>query len=162
MVVILQKAQKADIQRLLDIMYAAFSKDPWNCIMYPQLPGPDARGASIERWRDEILTNPTIHFIKAVDTELDEIIAFALWNIYETDRPESEWKSMTPRNWDAGTNVEAANEFYSAVCEARQKFMCGKRHCCKLEMTVTLPPTLALIWSAIRSEHARMRTKISA
>ena len=135
MVIIVQKAKEADIQRLLDIMYAAFSTNPWNRIMYPEIPGPEARGASFERWRDEILTNPTIRFMKAVDTELQEIIAFARWNIHEVERPESEWKSIKPRNWDNGTNVEAANEFYNAVCGARQKFMGGKPHCCKFEST---------------------------
>ena len=132
MVIILQKAQEADIQRMLDIMYSAFSKDSWNVIMYPETPGPEARQASVERWRDEISTNPIMRFIKAVDTDLDEIIAFARWNIYEVERPEGEWKTTNPRTWDVGTNVEAANEFYNAVCKARQTYMGGKPHCCKL------------------------------
>ncbi len=100
--------------------------------MFPKIPGPEARRASIERWKDEISTNPIMRFIKAVDTDLDEIIAFARWNIYEVERPENEWKKTTPRTWDMGTNVEAANEFYNAVCEARQTYMGGKPHCCKL------------------------------
>ena len=98
MAIIVQKAQEADIQRLLDIMYAAFSEDAWNRIMYPVIPGPEARGVSIERWRDEISTNPTIRFIKAVDTDLDEIIALARWNIYEVERPENQWKTSKPRD----------------------------------------------------------------
>lgn len=133
MVFIVEKAQEADIQRLLDIMYAAFSKDAWNRIMYPEIPGPEARGASIERWRDEISTNPTMRFMKAVDTDTGQIIAFARWNIYETKRPESEWKKTEPRKWDIGTNNEAANDFYNAVCEKRQNVMGGKPHCCKFE-----------------------------
>lgn len=135
MVLIVEKAQEADIQRLLDIMYAAISKDPWDRIMYPQIPGPEARGTSVERWRDEISANPTMHFMKAVDTDRGEIIAFARWNVYEVERPESEWTITDPRNWDVGTNVEAANEFYNAVCEKRQKVMGGKPHCRKLEMS---------------------------
>lgn len=135
MVIIVQKAQEADIQRLLDIMYAAFSEDPWDRIMYPHIPGPEARGASIERWREEISNNPTMRFMKAVDTDLNEIIAFARWSIYEVERPESEWKVTKPRGWDIGTNVEAANEFYNAICETRQNYMGGKPHCCELEST---------------------------
>lgn len=131
MVLTVEKAQEADIQRLLDIMYAAFSKDPWDRIMYPNMPGPEARGASIERWRDEISKNPNVRFMKAVDTDVGEIIAFARWNVYEVERPESEWKNTEARNWDTGTNIEAANEFYNAIRERRQKVMGGKRHCCK-------------------------------
>ena len=132
MVIIIQKAQEADIQPLLDIMYAAFSNDSWNRIMIPEIPGPEDRGNSIERWRDEISTNPTVRFMKAVDTDFNEIIAFARWNIYEVERPESEWKTIKPRNWDVGTNVGAANEFHNAMHEARQTFMGGKPHCRKL------------------------------
>lgn len=135
MVIIVEKAKEADIQRLLDIMYAAFSTGSWNRIMYPGIPAPEARGASIERWRDEISTNSTIRFIKAVDTELHEIIAFARWNIHEVERPESEWNNIKSRDWDIGTNVEAANDFYNAICGARQKIMGGKPHCCKFEST---------------------------
>lgn len=135
MVLIIEKAQAANIQRLLDIFYAAFSQDPWNRIMYPVIPRPEARGASIERWRGEISSNPSTRFVKAVDTDNGEIIAFAWWNVYEVERPESEWKHTKTRDWDIGTNVEAANEFYNAVCEKRRIFMGGKPHCCKLELS---------------------------
>ena len=158
MAIIVQKAQEADIQRLLDIMYAAFSEDAWNRIMYPVIPGPEARAVSIERWRDEISTNPTIRFIKAVDTDLDEIIAFARWNIYEVERPESQWKTTKPRDWDTGTNVEAANEFYNAVCEARRKFMGGKPHCCRCKPDLIFCRQFTLMGLTFRSEYARVRT----
>ena len=134
MVLIVEKAQEVDIKRLLDIMYAAFSKDPWDRIMYPQIPGPEARGASIERWRDEISINPNMRFIKAVDTDVGEIIAFARWNVYEVERPESEWKNIRVRGWDTGTNIEAANEFYNAIREKRQAIMGGKPHCCRFKL----------------------------
>lgn len=128
MVLMVEKAQEADIERLLDIMYAAF-RDPWDCIMYPKIPAPEARGASIERWRDEISEDPTMRFMKAVDTDVGEIIALARWNVYEVERPESEWKSTGARKWDVGTNFEAANEFYNAVCEKRKRIMGGNPHC---------------------------------
>ena len=85
-----EKAKEVDIQRLLDIMYAAFSTDSWNRIMYPEIPAPEARGASIERWRDEISTISAIRFMKAVDTEMHEIIAFARWNILDRGRETRE------------------------------------------------------------------------
>ena len=161
MVLVIEKAREADIQRLLDIMYVAFSKDPWNRIMFPVIPGPEARGASIERWRDEILMNPTIRFMKAVDTDLNEIIAFARWNVYQVERSESDWKITEPRNWDIGTNVEAANEFYNAVCGKRQSFMGGKPHCRKLELSWPSFCKFTLMKSTSRPEHARMRTTAS-
>lgn len=60
-------------------MYAGFSKDPWNRIMYPETPPPESRGPSIERWRLDISSNPTVRFMKAVDPDTDTTIAFARW-----------------------------------------------------------------------------------
>ncbi len=154
MVLIVEKAQEPDIQRLLDIMYAAFSEDAWNQIMFPEIPGPEARGASIERWRDEISTNPVMRFMKAVDTDIGEIIAFARWNVYEVERAESEWNRTEPRRWDEGTNVEAANEFYNTICTKRQSFMNGKPHCCKLEFSRPSSRQFPLIKSTSRPEYA--------
>ena len=133
MSIIVEEAQEADIQRMMDIMYAGFSNDPWNRIMYPETPPPESRGPSVERWRHDMSSNPTVRFMKAVDTDTSTTIAFARWSIYEVERPGSEWKTIKPRHWDIGTNVEAANEFYNAVCEARHASMGGTPHCCKSE-----------------------------
>ena len=135
MSIIVEEAREADIQRMIDIMYAGFSKDPWNRIMYPETPPPESRGPSVERWCHDMSSNPTVRFMKAVDTDTSTTIAFARWSIYEAERPDSEWKPIKPRHWDVGTNVEAANEFYTAVCEARHKSMGGTPHCCKSEWT---------------------------
>lgn len=80
--------------------------------MFPQIPPPDRRGLTIARWRDEVSVDPHTAFMKIVDTDLNENIAFARWHIHRTERPESEWKGAEARGWDEGTNVEAANEFY--------------------------------------------------
>ena len=127
--IIVEEAQEADIQRLVDIMYAGFSKDPWDRIMYPETPPPESRGPSIERWRHDISSNPTVRFMKAVDPDTDTTIALARLSIYGVERPGSEWKTIKARSWGVGANVEAANEFYNAVCEARQNFMGGTPHC---------------------------------
>ena len=131
MPLITDKAQEADIPKLLDIMYTAFADDPWDRIMFPQIPPPDRRGLTIARWRDEVSVDPHTAFMKVVDTDLNESIAFARWHIYRTERPESEWKGAEARGWDEGTNVEAANEFYYKIHEKREKVMGGKPHCCK-------------------------------
>jgi len=31
------------------------------------------------------------------------------------ERPESEWKAVAPREWDGGTSVDAANEYFNAI-----------------------------------------------
>ena len=132
MPLVLREAQEADIPRCLDIMYNAFSKDPWDRIMFPQIPPPSARGNSTRRWRHEILEDPCVTFLKVIDTDIsDEIISFGKWHVYTKERPESEWKRITLGDWDEGTNVEAANAFFGGMRLKRQKLMKGDPHCCK-------------------------------
>ena len=130
----LQEAQEEDIPRLLDIMYAAFHEDPWNRIMIPQIPPQNARATSTNRWRKDILNKNQQRFMTVVDLEGEhrsEIIAFAQWDIYETERPESEWKSEARREYDEGWNVDAANEFFGGFQEKRRTLIAGKPHCCE-------------------------------
>ena len=131
MPLVVEKTEEQDIPRLLDILYAAFHDDPWDQIMFPRVPPPEARMASTKRWQHEISVDPHTSVIKVVDTDQnDEIIAFARWHIYRTERPESEWKDARPREWDEGTNIDAANAFLHAVRQKRQKIMAGKPHFC--------------------------------
>ena len=131
MPLVLEKAVEADIERMIEIMYRALSEDPWDRIMFPTTPEPTNRTNSITRWTKEMHTNPTQSLMKIVDTDLNEIIAFARWSIFKHERSESEWKKEDNRKWDTGTNVEAANAFLSAIIEKRQMIMGGKAHCCK-------------------------------
>jgi hypothetical protein len=76
------------------------------------------------------MIDPHTAFLKIFDTDINEIISFARWHVFRSDRPESEWKGILSRGWDEGTNVEAANEFYYAIHEKREKVMGGKAHLC--------------------------------
>lgn len=135
----LKEAQEADIPRLVEIMYNAFSDDPWERIVWPQTPPPEARSPTINQMRNDLLTDPNVNIMKVVDQELDSIIAFAEWNIYRTERPESEWKSSPePDVWDEGTNVEAGNAFREAKREKRRKLLGGVPHCCKQQFHLPL------------------------
>ena len=131
MPLVLEKAVEADIERMIEIMYRALSEDPWDRIMIPTTPEPNDRANSIAHWTKDMHTNHTQSLMKIIDTDVNEIIAFARWNMYLHERPESEWKKEGKREWDKGTNVEAANAFLHAVIEKRQRVMGGKAHCCK-------------------------------
>ncbi len=133
MPLVLDKAVETDIDRMVEVMYAALSEDPWDRIMIPKTPGPKQRTNSVERWTKEMLTNTSSLIMKVVDTDLDEIIAFARWDMYKSERPESEWKKQETREWDEGTNVKAANAFMFGIIEKRQRVMGGKAHCCEYE-----------------------------
>ena len=161
MPLVVEKAQEEDIPQLLDIFYAAFHDDPWDLIMFPQVPPPEARTAATNRWRKEISTHPHITFLKVVDTDDDgEIIAFARWHVYRAERSKRDWQDMTRRDWDEGTNVDAANEFLDAVRRKRQKVMRGQPHCCKILLRLTNRRMRAHTCSG-RFEYAGHRSKAS-
>ena len=131
MVLVLEKASEADIERLIQVNYITMASDPWYRIVFPTIPSASDRKPSIERWEKDMRTNASVMVMKVTDTEIQEIVAFAKWYVYKTERPESEWKKEEKREWDAGTNMEAGDAFLTAVCEKRQRIMGGKAHCCE-------------------------------
>ena len=130
MPIILQEATPSDLDRLIKIQFLAFGESYFNQILFPGKVTPDAHSKAVERARKD-MKDPCTKFMKAVDTDLnDEIVGFAKWLIYKSERPESEWMHMEKREWGEGVNAPALNEFIGMVHETRMKNMGGKPHCC--------------------------------
>lgn len=102
MPLIVKPAAETDIPRILEIHDAAFAHDSWQRIMKPNMPPPHSRIKAIERFRNEFRHDPAAHFLVAEDKDRDELVAFAKWNVYKTERPESEWKKKPDIEWDEG------------------------------------------------------------
>lgn len=98
----IKPAAETDILRILQIRDAAFAQDPWQRIMKPNLLPPHSRVKAIERFRKEYGHDPAVHFLVVEDKDTDEIVAVAKWNIYKTERPESDWKKEPEIEWDEG------------------------------------------------------------
>ena len=130
MPLILQKAVESDIDRITDIQFAAFAADPLNQVLFGYPIPPDVIVKSTE-WTRKDMKNPTITYMKAVDTERNnEIVGFAKWYIYKEERSESELNKKEDRDWGEGTNMELANKFFGGMQEGRRRNMGGKAHCC--------------------------------
>ena len=129
---VVQKATTEDVDRLTEVIYAAFSKDPWGRIMFPTRPPLDAETPTKKRYRKQIQSDPHVTIMKVVDTENGEMAGFARWEMYFEERPESEWKTDVnkTRDWDEGTNAEAANTLIAAVVRVEEKVLAGRPHCC--------------------------------
>ena len=126
----IQRAVDDDIDRILDIQFAAFEPDFFNRLLFTFPISPDAKAPFVE-WARRDIKDPTITYMKAVDTERDnEIVAFAKWHIYKQERPESEWNKAEEREWGEGVNVELANEFFGKMQDGRRRNMGGKPYCC--------------------------------
>ena len=139
MPLVLEKAGEADIDRMIEVMYAAMSQDSWYRIVFPTTPQPSERTPSVQRWKKDMHTNPAAMYMKVTDSDRGgEIVSFAKWLVYERERPESEWKKEEKREWDAGAYAEAGDAFLSAVYEKRQRIMGGKAHCCEDGWTIDI------------------------
>lgn len=93
MPLIVRKAIIADVDRLAECLYAAFLEDPWGRVMFPKQPHPSADTPTKRRYRKQIESDSEISIMKVVDTDIDQMVGFARWEMYLEERPESEWKT---------------------------------------------------------------------
>lgn len=73
-------------------------------------------------------------FLKVVDEDLDELIALAIWFVFETPEAEKNRMDLVAREWGPDANSEIGTEFWAGTLEARRT-MHGKPHCCKSFVT---------------------------
>jgi len=130
---VIRKAAVEDVDCLTECLYAAFLEDPWGRIMFPQRPHPSADTPTKRRYRRQIELDAEISIMKIVDTEIDKMVGFARWEMYLKERPESEWQTdiKAKREWDEGTNVEAAQALVSELSRIEARVVAGSPHCCK-------------------------------
>ncbi|KAI9793077.1 MAG: hypothetical protein M1816_000975 [Peltula sp. TS41687] len=119
------EATEADMPRLMEIQFSAFDGEPFARILF----GPNtasARAAACERALEELRSDPHQLVVKAVNNATGEILAFGRWEIYETERPESEWKHREPFEYLEGRQREIGEYFYGRFYEGRERFWRGK------------------------------------
>jgi hypothetical protein len=126
--IIVQGASNADIARACEIEVAAYANNAGSPVLFP---GPYATDSAKFRADDLIQKrkeDPTIRYVKAVDEETGEQLAFAKWHIYETSEAASAAKRDIPSG--PGSNPEACKAFFGGLAEAKQRIMGGKPHVC--------------------------------
>ena len=115
---------------MVEIRFMNAQNDPYERIMFPKKIPPAARTVTIQRFRSALVDDPHCNVLKVIDSKSQDMVAFAIWAIYEEATPEAmslEWK----RNWDEGTNQEAADELVTAIVTRKQQLIAGTAHCCK-------------------------------
>ena len=82
-------------------------------------------------------TDPTLHFLKAVDEDSGEILAFAKWHIYRGDDGLKQWKASVRTDTlmiiPTGANKEGFQFCKGKLFERRKHFYGeeGREHCCE-------------------------------
>ncbi|KAI9737915.1 MAG: hypothetical protein M1834_009285 [Cirrosporium novae-zelandiae] len=95
----ISEAAEADLDRIVDIQFAAFGPEPLQRTLTPNGITTDDWNKARERHSKAIIEDPTVHFTKAIDMETNEIMGFSKWHIWEHERPESEWNRDEQREW---------------------------------------------------------------
>lgn len=131
----LSLANEEDLPKIVNVQFAAFASDEIQRFMYPFPTPPPTFEQALIRARIDF-PRPECAFVKVMDTDIGELVAFAKWLIYKHERPEEEWNKQEKRTWAEGTNAELANEFIGAINEKRRKIMKGTPHCCRCSVTV--------------------------
>lgn len=150
MPLVLQPAVDADAMRIAEIERLAFASNRLSPVLFPGPFPPDAaekRAASLVTQRRE---DPTVRWMKVVDTETDELCAFAKWDIMETPKEVRRTRQFGP-----GCNLEACEEFFGGIGRKRSELMGGKAYCCTGPV-ISLPFSSHLIslWQLLTSIHS--------
>lgn len=122
-----QSADSSHIPRLMDIQFSAFEDDPYQEALFPgDQKSPEVRRGACKRTESYWNADPTARWKICVDTSTNTTLGFALWNIYEHERPESEWKKQPEVTWCEGRKKEIATNFLSMNARLRQRLWEGR------------------------------------
>ena len=131
MPLVLQPALEADAARLAEIEREAFASNDLSPILFPGPFPPDAGEKRAQQLITQLREDPTTRWMKAIDTETNELVGFAKWNIIE--------KPLEPRGglqFGPGSNIEACEEFFGGIRKKRSELMGGNAYC---RMASSLP-----------------------
>ncbi|KIW25934.1 uncharacterized protein PV07_09068 [Cladophialophora immunda] len=124
MPLVLQPADEADAPRVVEIERLAYASNPLNPVLFPGPFPPEAKNERAEGLIKQFHEDPTVRWVKAIDTETGEIAAFAKWNIIKEPREPARSRQFGP-----GCNVEACEEFFGGIHRKRNELMGGKAYC---------------------------------
>ncbi|OAL23737.1 hypothetical protein AYO20_10883 [Fonsecaea nubica] len=124
MPLVLQPADEADAPRIVEIERLAYASNPLQPILFPGPFPPQAKHERAEGLIKQLHEDPTVRWVKALDTETGELAAFAKWNIIKEPREPNRGRQFGP-----GCNVEACEEFFGGIHRKRNDLMGGKAYC---------------------------------
>lgn len=124
--IIVEDALDADLYRSCEIEVAAYAGNAASPTLFPGPFPPDSTEQRVQRLARERKEDSTTHYVKAVDEETHEIIAFASWHMYETPEittvaAESRTLTIAP-----GANKDACEAFFGELARRRDRIMAGQ------------------------------------
>jgi hypothetical protein len=131
-------AVPSDMPRLMDVQFSAFGdKDPYHVAVYSK-DSPSTRASAASRTLKEAADDLTLQILKCSDPTTGTIWGFAKWNVYDRERPESEWQKREAVDWCEGREKEVAEAFLGATGDMRRKIWGGRPHVCEYKYLSSL------------------------
>lgn len=123
----IQLAVDEDAPRFAVIERDAYADNGLSPILFPGPFPEDALEKRIEGLIQQRKDDSQIRWVKAVDSETNEILAWAKWEII--DGPKR--VKTSSRTFGQGCNVEACEEYFGGIHEKRHALMDGKFYVCE-------------------------------
>ncbi|KAL6713246.1 hypothetical protein ACLMJK_009367 [Lecanora helva] len=136
----IEYASESDMERLMEVQFAAMAQEPYHHVLFP---GPNtslARAQAGARTLADWKNDPSEKVLKVIDTETSEIVSFGKWNVYTHERPRSEWDQHMDVNWTDDPVLKSGAETYlEKIHGMRHKYASGQPHLL-LNIMITDPP----------------------
>jgi hypothetical protein len=87
--------------------------------LYPENWTPEGQRKAVERFIAHQNMDPTIHWIKVVDTDLDEIIGVSQWAIHDNEKPAEGDIDGPSGTWQNEEEKEYCQALYRSFMEFR-------------------------------------------
>ncbi|KAF2085305.1 acyl-CoA N-acyltransferase [Saccharata proteae CBS 121410] len=118
----------SDIPTLIRIGYEAFLPGVFS-VIYVRAPTPASIAILTRRW-ERALADPSTRVDKVVDSDTNELLAYARWKLHERERSNGEVEEgLSVPEPVPDMNAEAERAFYEIVYGATREVMGGRRHC---------------------------------
>ncbi|PGH17835.1 hypothetical protein AJ80_04658 [Polytolypa hystricis UAMH7299] len=123
-------AHESDLLELMESQFTAFDNDLYHELLYPGGNNPEARAVAARRTLGEQEHDPSLIFLKCIDTATGKIIGFAKWHIYDKERPESEWAQRHEVDWweEGRKEKTLAKMFLDSMSDVRERLWQGRPH----------------------------------
>lgn len=129
MPLLITHASESDIDRLMEVQFAAMAQEPYHHVLFPGPNTPSARAQAGARTLQDWRGDPSEKVLKVVDSESGEIVGFGKWNVYTSERARSEWDQHVEVDWTKDPALkEGAETYLREIHGMRHKYATGQPH----------------------------------
>lgn len=132
------EASESDIDRLMEVQFAAMAQQPYHHVLFPGPNTPTMRAQAGTRTLSDWRSDPSEKVLQVIDTDTSEIISFGIWNVYLQRRSQDEWDQHMEVDWTTDPTLkEGAETYLREIHGMRHRYATEQPH---LRKSSTTPP----------------------